>query len=151
MSYFYNLSGQKISAYIVNVHDALNFDIDLTIPNVDKYSNNLNYIKYEYLNNENVLCHSNTYRCRLQGINMIDKRNSFNNITYKHDKIAANIEICNIVNYYDGWVDISINKIDKYKRLLVNVYIIVEDDIVQDLTSYLLEKYANIYEKYRVY
>lgn len=140
-----NIIMNKITSYVVNVHDALNFDIDIPISN--EYT--ILPITYKYLNSDNILCISNSYRCRLQGINMKNKQKYYFT-SFKHEKIAANIDITNIINYCDGWVDVSISRIDMYNRLLVNIYVVINDEI-QNLSNYLLEKYPNLYENYKHY
>jgi len=75
----------NVIGFVVNVHNATNYDIDLILPQHihDKYKtviiNNYSYNEVdEYLNIQNEVKYASTYRCRLKGIGINYDYNNLN-------------------------------------------------------------------------
>jgi hypothetical protein len=125
---------KNIDGFIVNVHDAINFDIDLELPYpvVALY---LSVIKNSYIyrdNNCDELISSiykntgkydeeigTTYRCRLRGIGI--NKTMTSNRRWKMTQLT--IAVKQLINRSDGWVECVLGDIDIYQRLLVDVYV----------------------------
>ena len=133
--------------YVVNVHDAVNFDIDLLLPDelITRYQNVITN-QYTYSRgNEEVT--GTTFRCRLKGIginNQIVRRNptsSYDEIdsslrrrNYETSKRRPNRKILSpalreatisMIRQFDrfnGWVLCTISDVDVYRRLLITLY-----------------------------
>lgn len=138
---------KHVTGFVVNVHDAVNFDIDLKIPSkfLQRYSEVVtNDYKYQRLCDvmENKV-HCNTivgtsYRCRLKGIGIYQKfKNSYK---WKHNQI--HLEVQHLIDRADGWVVCNLYNVDSYKRLLVDVMIPTCHGCI-DLKEYLLKKMEN--------
>lgn len=138
---------RNVKGFIVNIHDATNFDIDLELPpNLhEKYSTVISnqYIYKELgdnwarLSNVSELNSVNpeigtTYRCRLKGIG-ISQMSSPAHI-WKSNKMC--IEIKQLIDRADGWVTCTLSDIDIYQRLLVDITINVSESI--NLKQYIL-------------
>lgn len=141
----------NIKGYVVNIHDAINFDIDLDLDNnlKQKYKNviqnkysykklnqniifNLDLEQINYLN----LIKSNTYRCRLRGIGINQySKNNFNNTN--HQNYIMTILVKKIINMSNGWIICHLTDIDIYQRLLIDIYI---PNMNINLSSFLLNQ-----------
>jgi hypothetical protein len=123
----------NVTGFIVNVHDATNFDIDLEIPTElhDKYrdviSNQYTYqdLGYDFLENPDLNrtsqitpCIGTTYRCRLRGVGI---NMSSHMHTWKSNQMC--VEIKQLIDRTDGWVTCVLSDIDVYQRLLVDIVI----------------------------
>lgn len=133
-----------VKAFMVNVHDATNYDIDLILPShlLTRYrtvlSNNYLYKEFNDLtiNPETIDNLPNrigiTYRCRLRGVGLnanLDRRINFQLAT----------EIKQLTDRTDGWINCVLTDIDIYRRLLIDIYITVDQKII-DLKEFLLAK-----------
>jgi len=131
---------KNITGFIVNVHDAINFDIDLELPYpVVALYNSVIKNSYIYCDNnceelvtsvtsvtsvykttgkykENV---GTTYRCRLRGIGI--NKTMTSNRRWKMTQLT--IAVKQLINRSDGWVECVLGDIDIYQRLLVDVYV----------------------------
>lgn len=136
-----------IKGFIVNVHDATNYDIDLDIPEKigNKYgnviSNSYTYkdLGYDFSGGFS-LCpelekKGKTYRCRLKGVG-INHHNSWKNI-WKQNQCS--VEIKQLIDRTDGWVTCNLYNVDIYKRLLVDVIINTPSEKI-NLREFLLKK-----------
>jgi hypothetical protein len=158
----------NVIGFIVNVHNATNYDIDLILPQHihDKYKTVI-INKYSYnevdddLNIKNEVKYGSTYRCRLKGIginydyNNLNITNNTENCTEDPFKTelqtkahlnnySLTIDIKQLIDRTDGWVLCKISDIDVYKRLLVEIIVPTKDDI--NLKSLILNKMKN-YDK----
>lgn len=141
----------NITGFVVNIHDATNFDIDLELPeSVREEYTDVICKSYSYINiscpltcaNEHgpgEMYYGRAYRCRLQGIGISrhgDKRPS-NYHVYKSNQMIR--EVRKIIDRNDGWVTCTLSDIDVYQRLLVDISVMV-GNVKVDLKDYLLGK-----------
>lgn len=152
----------SVRGFVVNIHDATNFDIDLEIPD------GLNHLyrdvirnEYSYLDvspifgdivdegdsrnlrrsgsvDDRKLVISKTYRCRLKGI-------AINKIAYNNNANLRNtvlITINQLIDRSDGWVVCTLSDIDVYQRLLVDITIHTPTQII-NLKEHLLRLMAD--------
>jgi len=159
----------NVIGFVVNVHNATNYDIDLILPQHihDKYKTVI-INKYSYnevdadLNIKNEVKYGSTYRCRLKGIGInYDNHhlNLANNIsvfdgakshplqkekqsTAHLNNYSLTIDIKQLIDRTDGWVLCKISDIDVYKRLLVEIIVPTSTDDI-NLKSLILNKMKN--------
>jgi hypothetical protein len=159
----------NVIGFVVNVHNATNYDIDLFLPQHihDKYKTVI-INKYSYnevdadLNIKNDIKYGSTYRCRLKGIGInYDNHhlNLANNLsvfdgTKSHplqkekqstahlNNYSLTIDIKQLIDRTDGWVLCKISDIDVYKRLLVEIIVPTSTDDI-NLKSLILNKMKN--------
>jgi len=125
----------NVIGFIVNVHNATNYDIDLFLPNNihEKYKNVI-INKYSYnevddnMNIEKTIKNSYTYRCRLRGVGINSLTNPTdlsNNGVKPHclKNYYLTIDIKQLIDRTDGWILCNISDIDVYKRLLVEIIV----------------------------
>lgn len=120
-----------VRGFIANVHDATNFDIDLSasFDVHERYreviSNHYTYkdMPPDYYTHPDISKVSTmvpkmgtTYRCRLKGVGI-----NPNTDTWKAAKILC--EVINLLNRADSWVTCTLSDIDVYSRLLVDIYV----------------------------
>lgn len=149
----------NIPGFVVNVHDATNFDVDLQISCQDheRYkdviSNQYTYqdLSQDFIENpdKNKIVDINpytgtTYRCRLRGVGINQLPNHIH--TWKSNQLC--IDVKQLIDRTDGWITCTLSDIDVYQRLLVDITINTHDSSI-DLRSYLLEKMK--YEKYPIF
>ena len=124
----------NIRGFIVNIHGATNFDIDLEIPDElrDQYRS-VTSNKYLYQDlDENFPRDPNlsqlseippktgtAYRCRLRGVGL--NENCPNKSTWKNNQISNQMK--QLSDRTDGWVTCTLSDIDIYQRLLVDIYL----------------------------
>lgn len=143
----------NIAGFIVNVHDAINFDIDLEIsPDLhEKYcdvvSNQYTYqdLQDDFFENpdlnkkmQGVPKIGITYRCRLRGVGMNQLPQNVHN--WKATQMC--IEVKQLLDRTDSWVTCTLSDIDVYKRLLVDIIIHTCTGDV-NLREYLLSRMQN--------
>lgn len=141
---------RNITGFIVNVHDATNFDIDLDIsPNLhEKYqdviSNQYTYqdLGTDFLENPDLDRITNitpqvgtTYRCRLRGVGI--NQLSPNIHTWKSNQMC--VEVKQLIDRTDGWITCTLSDIDVYQRILVDIIIPTCQGPI-NLREYLLKK-----------
>lgn len=144
---------QKVIGFVVNIHDVINFDIDLDIPNnLRKKYQNVVCNKYiyqdlgnDFLENPNFEDLNVTpkiglsYRCRLKGIAINEDFKQF----YRwKNKNQLYIEVKQLIDLVDGWVLCNLFDIDTYQRLIVDIFIVLEGHYI-NLANYLLLKAKN--------
>lgn len=125
---------KNITGFIVNVHDATNFDIDLDIPpNLhEKYqdviSNQYTYqdLGSDFLENPDLTRITTvtpkigtTYRCRLRGVGINQLAPCMNR--WKSNQIC--VEVKQLIDRTDGWITCTLSDIDVYQRLLVDIVV----------------------------
>lgn len=140
----------NVKGFIVNVHDATNFDVDLDISldlhekYQDVISNQYTYrdLNPNFLKNPNMENVSQiepkigtTYRCRLRGVG-INQLEAGTHI-WKLNQIC--IDVKQLIDRTDGWVICTLSDIDVYQRLLVDITV---DTCLGpiDVKDYLLNK-----------
>lgn len=136
-----------VKGFIVNVHDATNYDIDLQIPPDlrDKYNFVVNN-KYTYQDlDENFYKKPDlkmismdpkigkTYRCRLRGIG-INNRSTPEDM-WKIKQMFVNVK--QLIDRTDGWAVCTLSDVDVYQRLLVDIVIYTSEGAI-DICDYLL-------------
>jgi len=141
---------RNIVGFIVNVHDATNYDIQLIIhPELhEKYVNVISnqYIYKDlapdFLNNPDLkkLLTTNsevgtTYRCRLKGVGI----NQLSPIVHTLKNNQMCVDVKQLIDRTDGWVVCNLSDIDVYQRLLVDVTINTSNGPI-NLKNYLLDK-----------
>lgn len=141
---------RDITGFIVNIHDAINFDIDLDMPPElhEKYgdvvSNQYTYqdLGNDFLENPDLNRTTQlapkvgtTYRCRLRGVGMNQLSQQLH--TWKTNKMC--VEVKQLIDRTDGWVTCTLSDIDVYKRLLVDVVIHTCKENI-NLRDYLLAR-----------
>jgi len=137
----------NIKGFVVNIHDAANFDIDFNFNSElsTKYQNVITN-QYIYQNYSMDLISdfkkiriepksSITYRCRLRGIG-INQKNTTN--TINGNKLMKKY-VEQLINRVDGWIVCVLSDIDVYQRLLVDIIINVKSGPI-NLKEYILEK-----------
>jgi hypothetical protein len=139
-----------IIGFIVNVHDATNFDIDLDIsPNIhEKYGDVIsNQYTYRDINTDFFEIHDlnkstqiessigTTYRCRLRGVGINQLSQQIH--TWKSNQMC--VEIKQLIDRTDGWITCTLSDIDVYQRLLVDIIINTCNGPI-DLREYLLDR-----------
>lgn len=127
----------NIIGFVVNIHDITNFDIDLDINDeLKKIYSKVISNKYMFQDITSTSININeTYRCRLRGIG-INQDNQRTNII-KNNHIY--IEIKHLIDRSDGWIICTLSDIDIYQRLLVDIYLLSDDKII-NLRDYILSK-----------
>lgn len=138
----------EVKGYVVNVHDALNFDIDLELsPDVEQNYRQVKKDEYDYQDlgpeflrtadmKMMVTCerHRGTaYRCHVRGVGSRPPESG-------EDKWKINnmsIDIDGLIDRADRWVLCRIGDIDVYGRILVDLTILTPSENI-DLRDYLL-------------
>jgi hypothetical protein len=154
----------NVIGFVVNVHNATNYDIDLILPQpiYDKYKTVI-INKYSYnevdddLNIKNNVKSGSTYRCRLKGIginydnyhlnptsNLSSSEGTLSKVspTAHLNNYSLTIDIKQLIDRTDGWVLCKISDIDVYKRLLVEIIVPTSTDDI-NLKDLILNKMKN--------
>lgn len=144
---------RNVTGFIVNVHDATNFDIDIDItPELhEKYrdviSNQYTYqdLGSDFLDNPdlNRLIKispevGTTYRCRLKGVGINQLSQSEH--TWRTNQMCVDVK--QLIDRTDGWITCNLSDIDVYRRLLVDITVHTGNGPV-NLRDYLLNKVKN--------
>lgn len=142
-NYRHHPDSEEVRGFVVNVHDATNFDIDLKLNAElktryrDVIANSYTYLDIEQRDHEAAnynapSCKGTTYRCRLRGIGLRD------DICNQKSGMIS-IEVKRLIDRSDCWVRCVLSDIDIYRRLLVDIVIpTAGGDIV--LADYLLKR-----------
>lgn len=134
---------------MVNVHDAINFDIDLSFTPAQKYQYRhviTNEYEYKELSSGEERKSSKAYRCRLKGIQLTAQRGSKeDNTTMKR----ATKDMVQMIDRCDGWVVCVIDTVDVYNRLLIDlVDPALFPEYYRSYRSMLFERYPDLFKKY---
>lgn len=133
-----------VPGYTVNVHDAINFDIDLFLPSQQRMrfrhviSNEYQY--KEELSSEEIKT-GKVYRCRLKGI-QVSEHNSRKSKSRMH---AATRDVRHATDRSNGWVICVIDSVDVYNRLLVDL---LDPKTHESLKECLLSDYDDLFIPY---
>lgn len=148
-----------VYGFIVNVHDAVNYDISLVLTAElrDVYSNVI-YHPFSYRDfavSEGSVTNSEVrediaYRCRLQGVD-IRRQNPANISGMSRSTNPTEMEIMiselhKLINRTNGWVVCTISDIDVYRRLLVDVVVPTQDHAV-NIRKFLLNR-PELFQRY---
>ena len=143
----------NVIGFVVNIHDATNYDIDLDIsPELhEKYRDVIsNQYTYKDLGNnfitkpdfsklnEIIPEVGTTYRCRLRGVG-INQLPQFEHI-WRSNLMCVDVK--QLIDRTDGWVFCTLSDIDVYQRLLVDIIIFTCNGPI-NLKEYLLSKMEN--------
>ena len=139
-----------VPGFVVNIHDATNFDIDLDLPaaghelyqRVIKNEYSYKDLPADFLLKPNivdvtsyVIKRNSSYRCRLRGIGI--NQNPIRNHRWLMNQIC--VEVKQLIDRSDAWVTCTLSDIDIYRRLLIDIVIHTKVGSV-DLCEYLLSK-----------
>ena len=134
--YTHQDSTENIIGYIVNVHDAVNYDIDLLLDDeLRKRYWNVITNNYVYSGIDNVEHNSTTYRCRLKGIGINNPtvlssspgmkgklKVSKKPRTFQSPALReATITMIRQFDRFNGWVICTVSDVDVYRRLLITI------------------------------
>lgn len=122
----------SIPGFVVNVHDALNYDIDINSPynyldypkddsfdDLESLNSRLIVNTYTYKTNDDIKI-GVAYRCRLRGIKV---NNSNDKDRSTLDRKLFFISVSKLIDREDGWIDCIIRGIDVYGRLLIDAHV----------------------------
>lgn len=124
----------NIIGFVVNIHDATNFDIDLQLTTEmrNKYNGVItneytyNDLGDEYLINPNSAMNQTivpqtgtTYRCRLRGIGI----NQLPSSDQMYKSYIMTTEVKQLLDRTDNWVSCTLSDIDVYQRLLIDIFV----------------------------
>lgn len=113
---------QIVSGWVVNVHDALNFDIDLSLTPKQQYSYRhviTNEYEYKEKSSGEDKKIGKAYRCRLKGIQLLSNRGGYRE--NDSDIKRAKRDMTHMIDRCDGWVVVLIDTYDVYNRLLIDL------------------------------
>src|SRR5258708_1727641 len=103
-----------IDAFVVNVHDYLNYDIDMDINSINYKNiivNDYTYVDVvDYVNDKYIIKNSKSFRCRLNGVGIRNK------IYNKKIKNEYTINVKKLIDRADGWVKCKIYGIDLFNN-----------------------------------
>ena len=112
-----------VSGYVVNVHDAINFDIDLSFTPAQRYTYRhviTNEYEYKEESSEEEGKLGKAYRCRVKGIQL--SSSSYRGTREKTASMKkATTDMEQMINRSNGWVVCAIDSADVYNRLLVDL------------------------------
>lgn len=138
----------KFRAYVVNVYDPVNYDIDIHFDeNTKKIYDNIFKSYYTSLSLDSEKLEDRlpqqraSYRCRIKGISM--DRTGNKELLVKQATNVINKKIF----LFNGWVDCYVSDIDFYNRILVELF----DPLTgESLTHELFNtpKYSDIFSTY---
>lgn len=129
-----------VRGYIVNIHDTLDFDIDLDLPltAASKYKSVISGT-YTYTENDEIK-EGKTLRCRLRDIITINRKTK--------KQIAAMQTVIRFTDRLEGWVICQLHDIDIYSRLLVDI---ADHETGKSLDEVLLARYPTNFSRYTDY
>lgn len=130
----------RYKGFVINVHDALNLDIDIIVPKHlrrqfrTQYSNA--FINGYVYKQDGEIKFGIAYRCRLKGLK---KKNPTSNLN------AAYIRASQIVISNELWLDCLVFGMDSYRRLIVDI---IDPRSETHLCDILLTNYPDVFVKY---
>jgi Iap family predicted aminopeptidase len=136
-----------VPGYVVHVHDAINFDIDLNFdPKQRQEFRHAIHNTYRYKEKPSFdeIKVGRVYRCRLRGIQVA----AHSEIKYKQkSKILekATNTVNRIVDRSNGWVVCIADNIDVYNRLLIDV---LDPLTYESLSDILFIEYPKLFTEY---
>lgn len=142
---------KNIDGFVVNMYDATNYDIDLDLPLQlhEKYSSVISsqysYRLFPDINfdpkkvNDVPISIGTTYRCRLKGISLSHEINPENMKIIN----AISYDIKNLIDITDGAVVCNLRDIDIYQRLLVDIYLLIENRWI-NIAEYILDRMKDL-------
>lgn len=149
LSVYRNSSERNVvSGYVVNVHDAINFDIDLSFTSTQRYQYRhviTNEYEYKEKSSEDERKSGKAYRCRLKGIQLISHRSK------ESDQLMRKAikDMIQMINRCDGWVVCVIDGADVYNRLLIDVVDpALFPEYYRSYREVLFKRYPNLFTKY---
>lgn len=140
----------NLQGFVVNVHDAINFDIDFGTfgcSNLRELYREVISSEYSYkdlprdfLENPDLRVinlteqkQGTTYRCRLRGIGLVNQESQH----WLLNQVCVDVK--QLIDRSDAWVVCVLSDIDVYRRLLVDI--VVQTSLGKiNLADYLLDK-----------
>lgn len=159
----------NVVGFIVNIHDAVNYDIDLFLTEEqrlryeDVIKDPYDYVDIHRRDIEDRVptideahkhqLSSTAYRCRLKGVGINSKNlnhRSYDRNIYGKNIMHASIHVCRIVDRCGGWVICNVTDIDVYRRLLVDIFVPVHQiiDVRLMLLAFAHDEYGGIFYPY---
>lgn len=138
---------KDVNGFIINVKDAINFDIDLEIPpEFKQLYENVIIQEYTYKNLDSInsfwseRIHGKAYRCRLNGIGTTNHKDckSRNSETIKQNRNVF-IDVKRFIDRADGWVNCTLTDIDIHGRLLIEMNIEINSEVI-NLKDFILKQ-----------
>jgi hypothetical protein len=119
----------------LNIYDAINFDIgleEITFRGIlsEKYT-------YKQEGEENT---GTSYRCRLKGLEYRP------NVKYTPEYKRSKMDVVQLIDRLNGWMVCRWFSVDTYKRLIIQL---VNPVTEENLAVYLLDKFPDIFQRYR--
>lgn len=142
---YYPIKGsESLKAYVVNVYDPINFDLDILWSNTELkeiYGQSIqNEYKYKIVTEDFIVTEEEkigtSHRCHLKGV---ASKHPYNKST-----ACASIDIKRMIDGNDGWATCIVSDIDIYKRILIELFVAPRKSIAE----FLLTKYPDDYENY---
>lgn len=107
-------------AYVVAIRDSLNYHLDIYWDKETelKYNNSLSY-DYTFVSEEleKGIHTRKAYSCHLRGVELVE---GVNNLRESYVMLSKKITDTN------GWVLVSVNDIDVFRRILVNIFHLIQ-------------------------
>lgn len=110
-----------LPGFVVNVHDAINFDIDLSFTPSQRYHYRhviQNDYKYKEEASDEAIKSGKAYRCRLKGI-QLSSSHKVHGKSVTMSKATTDME--HMIDRSNGWVICVIDSVDVYNRLLIDL------------------------------
>jgi len=141
---------QIVSGWVVNVHDALNFDIDLSLTPKQRHSFRhviTNEYEYKEKSSGEDTKIGVAYRCRLKGIQLLSNRDSYRETESQIKKTKRDMK--QMIDRCDGWVVVFIDTYDIYNRLLIDLIDpALFPEYIKPYKDILFERYPHIFTEY---
>jgi uncharacterized FlaG/YvyC family protein len=122
----------KRLGYITHVENCLNLDIDFDLgdeKNVALRIDTANHSMYTYIDDNDDLCTSTTYRSRLMGISNRKNKGKYTNKVIS----SAMNEFYDAINRSGRFVNYEIYGCDTYNRVIVKIYDPITDKCLNDI------------------
>lgn len=121
--------------YILNIYDAINFDIgleEITFRGIlcEKYS-------YKQDHRESS---GTSYRCRLKGLEYKP------NVKYSPEYKKSKMDVVQMIDRLNGWMVCRWFSVDTYKRLIIQL---IDPITEENLANYLMDKFPDTFQRYR--
>ena len=141
---FFPHSAATVPGYIVNVHDAINFDIDLFLTPQQRVQYRhviTNEYQYKEESSTEEVKIGKVYRCRLKGIQVSDHASR----KTKSELYVASQDIIQMTDRSNGWIICVIDSVDVYNRLLVDL---LDPVTCESLKDFLFHQYESLFTEY---
>jgi len=146
-------NAKVVPGFVVNVHDAINFDIDLTLTTqqLHRFSRVI-HNEYQYKEESGDCKVGRAFRCRLKGIQLSNSYAHRNKSRSQTMMSKATKTMKRMIDRSNGWIICVVSEVDVYNRLLVDL--IDPGLFPEKYVSYrdiLLSQYSKLFSKYVPY